>query len=101
MFRSRRSSPELRATKSKLEIKAENIANDADKILLIGLIPVLGFVYIPRLLEWYMLRGKILGDTKIDKNVQYRFMNSKIRLWAAALIWPLVSLTVLVYLLIF
>ena len=101
MFRSRKPTRNAGLTRSKLETKAENIANDADKVILVGLIPLLAFVYIPRLVEWYMLRPQVSNDQTIDKNVQYRFMKSKTRLWAAALLWPIVVLIVLAYLLIF
>ena len=88
MFRSRRSASENNPAASKLEVKARNIANDAEKAVLAGLIPLLGLVFILRVVQWYLLRPSVESDHTIDKNVRYRFMNSKIRLWIAVLLWP-------------
>ena len=88
MLRTRRSTSENNQTASNLEVQARNIANDAEKAVLVGLIPLLGLVYILRLVQWYLLRHNVESDQTIDKNVQYRFMNSKIRLWVAVLLWP-------------
>ena len=94
MFRSRRSNSENNPTASKLEVKARNIANDAEKAVLVGLIPLLGLVYILRIVQWYLLRPNVESDQTIDKNVQYRFMNSKTRLWVAVLLWPAIIVIV-------
>lgn len=94
MFRSRRSTSENNPAASKLEVKARNIANDAEKAVLVGLIPLLGLAFILRVVQWHLLRPSVEADQTIDKNVRYRFMNSKIRLWAAVLLWPAIIVIV-------
>ena len=94
MFRFRRSKSENNPAASKLEVKARNIANDAEKAVLVGLIPLLGLVFILRVVQWYLLRSSVESDQTIDINVQYRFMNSINRLWVAVLLWPVVFVIV-------
>ena len=61
----------------KLEKKARNIGNDAEKAILVGLIPILGLIFILRLVQWYTLRHKVEGNQMIDLDVRRKFSKGK------------------------
>ena len=82
----------------KLERKAKNIGNDAEKAVLVGLIPVLGLIFIWRLYQWYALRSEIESNMAVDRRIRSKFMDGKFRLWFAVLLWPVVAGSLWVYL---
>lgn len=83
---------------AKLEKKAKNIGNDAEKAILAALIPIIGLVFILRLVQWYLLRPKIEGNQQIDRHVRRKFMNGKARLWFGATFWPALMVLMTVFL---
>lgn len=86
-----------RMDNTKLEKKARNIGNDAEKAIVVGLIPILGLVLIMRLVQWYRLRPQIEGNQAIDRSVRRKFLNGKNRLWFAALFWPILIVVIVGY----
>ena len=82
----------------KLEKKARNIGNDAEKAILVGLIPILGLIFILRLVQWYNIRPKIERNQAIDRHVRRKFLNGKTRLWVAVLLWPILMIFIAGYL---
>ncbi len=83
---------------AKLAKKAKNIGNDAEKAILVGLIPILGLMFIIRLVQWYMLRQHVEGNQAIDRHIRRKFMDGKFRLWVAVLLWPLLIVFIAGYL---
>ena len=83
--------------KTKLQKIAKNIGNDAEKAVLAGLIPILGLIFILRLVQWYQYRPKIEGNQSIDRHVRRKFLAGRNRLWVAVLLWPGVVLFVVLY----
>lgn len=82
----------------KLEKKAKNIGNDAEKAILVGLIPVLGTIFILRLVQWYILRPQVEGNRALDRHIRRKFMNGKTRLWVAVFLWPVLCVFIAGYL---
>ena len=85
---------------AKLEKKAKNIGNDAEKAILVGLMPILGLIFIFRLVQWYNLRPKVEGNPEIDRHIRRKFLNGKTRLWFAILLWPVIAVSISAYLMI-
>jgi hypothetical protein len=59
---------------AKLEKQAKNIGYDAEKAIVVGLIPTLGLVFILRLVQSYRLRSLIEGNQAIDRRVRRKFL---------------------------
>jgi hypothetical protein len=77
--------------------KATNIANDARLSVVVGLIPLLGLVFILRIVQWYLLRRQfpalVSGGSDLSKN----FRAALPRLWFAVLLWPVAIVGFLIY----
>lgn len=82
---------------SKIEKKAVNIGNDAEKAVLAGLIPILGLVFILRLVQWYILRPNVVENQSIHPRIRDKFMKAQLRLWIAVLLWPCFILFLVLY----
>ena len=82
---------------AKIEKKATNIGNDAEKAVLVGLIPLLGLVFVLRLVQWYVLRPQVAGNESINPEVRDRFNKGQFRLWFAVLFWPVLILVLVLY----
>lgn len=69
-----------------------NMVRDANLAILVGLLPILGLVYIWRLVQWYMLRSKypvlMTGDSKEHAELARQFRAALPRFWFAVLLWP-------------
>ena len=80
--------------------KATTLVRDARLAAAAGLIPILGLIFILRLVQWYLLRKQypILGsgDAGEQTELAMQFRDSLVRLWIAVLLWPGVILFVLV-----
>jgi hypothetical protein len=80
--------------------KATNIASDARLAVLVGLIPLLGLVFILRLVQWYLLRKQfpalVTGESEFSGNYRAALP----RLWFAVLLWPVAILAMFLYLVI-
>ncbi len=72
--------------------RANNIIRDARLAILVSLIPILGLIYIMRLVQWYIVNKELvaLGDTDSEDHSQLltEFRSARPRLWFAVLFWP-------------
>ncbi len=71
--------------------KATNLIRDARLAAAVGLIPLLGLIFILRLVQWYLLKGDcpaLLTDTGEQANLSKEFRSALPRLWFAVLLWP-------------
>ena len=82
--------------------KANNLIRDARLAITVGLIPLLGLIYILRLVQWYLLKQQF--PELASKNAQHHadlakeFRSALPRLWFAVLLWPGVILFSIIYL---
>lgn len=80
--------------------KATNLVRDARLAVAVGLIPLLGLVFILRLVQWYLLRKQypaLLIAQGEHSSLAKQFRSALSSLWLAVLLWPVVFLIVLVY----
>jgi hypothetical protein len=81
--------------------KATNLVRDARLAVLVGLIPILGLIYILRLVQWYLLKRQfpVLMTTDAAEHVELAkgFRSSLSRLWFAVLFWPALILFIIGY----
>ena len=81
--------------------KATNLVRDARLSIAVALIPLLGLIFILRLVQWYQLRKKFpilgSGDAGEHSELAKEFRSAKSSLWFAVLLWPGVFLFVYVY----
>ena len=73
----------------KLEKKAKKIGNAAEMAILVGITPVLGLLFIPHLVQWYMLRSSVKGNQLIDLDIRNKFSRGITYLWIGVLLWPM------------
>ena len=78
----------------KVITKATNLVRDSSLGVVVGLIPILGLVYILRLVQWYLLKNEypqLLSREPGDiASLAEGFRGAKHRLWFAVLFWPVV-----------
>lgn len=81
--------------------KATNLVRDAHLAIVVGLIPILGLIYILRLVQWYLLRRQFPALVAITDGehaaLSSDFRGALHRLWFAVLFWPLLILFIVVY----
>ena len=81
--------------------RANNIIRDSRLAILVGLIPILGLIYILRLVQWYIVNKELadLGDADRENHGQLfsDFRSALPRLWFAVLFWPGLILFLFVY----
>lgn len=81
--------------------KATNLVRDARLAVLVGLIPLLGLVYMLRLVQWYQLRSQYPALNSSDLNehavLASEFRDALPRLWLAVLLWPALILFIMAY----
>jgi hypothetical protein len=72
--------------------KATNLIRDARLAIVVALIPIIGLVFILRLVQWYVLRRQypILAETDAGEHATLatEFRAALPRLWFAVLLWP-------------
>ena len=82
--------------------KVTNLVTDARMSIVVGLIPVLGLIFILRLVQWYLLRKQYpalaKGDAGVHSELAKQFQASLSRLWFAVLFWPVMALLLVLYL---
>ena len=85
----------------KVVTRATNLVRDASLAMVVGLIPILGLIYILRLVQWYLhkneypqLLSKEPGDIA---SLAEGFRGAKHRLWFAVLFWPVLIAVIFVY----
>jgi hypothetical protein len=82
--------------------KATNLVRDARQATVVGLIPILGLIFILRLVQWYLLRNAhpqlvSAGDAQ-HAELTEDFQGALPRLWFAVLFWPIMIVVVVIYL---
>ena len=82
--------------------KANNLVRDARLAITVGLIPLLGLIYILRFVQWYLLKNQypVLASSDVAHHAELakEFRSALPRLWFAVLLWPGVILFSIVYL---
>lgn len=82
--------------------KANNLVRDARLSITVGFIPLLGLIYILRLIQWYLLKNQhpvlVSSETGHHAELAKEFRSALPRLWFAVLLWPGVILFSIVYL---
>jgi hypothetical protein len=81
--------------------KATNLVRDARLAVLVGLIPILGLVFILRLVQWYLLKRQFpvlaAADAGEYSDLARKFHSALPRLWFAVLFWPLLIVFIIGY----
>ena len=80
--------------------KATNLVRDARLAVAAGLIPILGLIFILRLVQWYLLKNQYPILLKVDGEhaaLAKDFRSAKTSLWVAVLLWPAVITFIMVY----
>ncbi len=81
--------------------KATNLVRDARLAILVGLIPILGLIFILRLVQWYLLKQRFpllaMADAGEHTELAKEFRLALPRLWFAVLFWPLLILFIIGY----
>ncbi len=77
--------------------KATNLIRDARQAIVVGLIPILGLIFILRLVQWYLLRKDYPILATDDSKLASEFRSSLHRLWFAVLFWPGIILFIILY----
>lgn len=77
--------------------KATNLVRDARLAVVVALIPLLGLIFVLRLVQWYLLRRQfpLLATSKSDLAKQFRSACSS--LLFAVLLWPAIFVFVGIY----
>lgn len=81
--------------------KATNLIRDARLAIIVGAIPILGLIFILRLVQWYLLKGQYpvlaSADGGEHSELAKDFRSALHRLWFAVLFWPGLILFIVVY----
>jgi len=77
--------------------KATNLVRDARLSVLVGLIPILGLIFILRLVQWHLLRKQFPGLGTDQSDLAREFRSALPRLWFAVLFWPALVLFIIAY----
>ena len=89
------------ASEPKCIKRANNLIRDARLAVLVGLIPILGLIFILRLVQWYILKPELaaLGDGAVEEHADLLkgFRSALPRLWFAVLFWPGLIVFMFVY----
>ena len=67
---------------------------------MVGLIPILGLVFIRRLVQWYLLKKQypiLLSGDGEHAGLASEFRSALPRLWFAVLFWPALILFIIAY----
>ncbi len=74
--------------------KATNLVRDSKMAVMVGLIPILGLIFILRLVQWYLLRKQypilVSSDAGEHTSLANDFRSAIPNLWFAVLFWPAV-----------
>ena len=77
------------------------MVRDSRLVIIVGLIPILGLIYILRLVQWYII-NKEIADLDDENRENYGqliddFRSARPRLWFAVLFWPGLILFLFIY----
>jgi hypothetical protein len=78
--------------------KATNLCRDARLAVAVAFIPLLGLVFILRVVQWYLLRKQFPSLVTDDTELGRDFRSSISRLWFAVLMWPIAIILIAGYL---
>ena len=82
--------------------KAKNLVRDSRLATLVGLIPILGLIYILRLVQWYLLKQQFpilaSGEAGEHSDLSRDFRSALPRLWFAVSFWPVLFCLLVAYL---
>ncbi|HEY1785817.1 MAG TPA: hypothetical protein VGG30_09725 [Pirellulales bacterium] len=82
--------------------KATNLIRDARLAAVVGLLPVLGLIFILRLVQWYLLRRQypilVSREPGEHADLAKQFRSALSSLWFAVLLWPAVIVFAIIYL---
>ena len=79
---------------------AINLIRDSRLAIVLGLIPILGLIYVLRLVQWYLCARRfpaLVGRDETDL-LSREFREALPRLWFAVLFWPVVFMAMTTYL---
>ena len=77
--------------------KATNLVRDARLSVMVGLIRLLGLIFVLRLVQWYLLRRQYPGLGTDGSDPARAFRSALPRLWFAVLFWPGLVLFIIAY----
>ena len=80
--------------------KATNLVRDARLAVAVSLIPLLGLVFILRLVQWYRLKNQyptLLTAEGEHSSLAKQFRSAVSTLWLAVLLWPVLFLIIFLY----
>ncbi len=81
--------------------KVNNLVRDAKLAITVGMIPILGLIYILRLVQWYLLKNQYpvlaSSDAAHHAALAKEFRSVLPRFWFAVLMWPGTILFLIVY----
>ena len=81
--------------------KATNLVRDSRQSVMAALIPILGLIFILRLVQWYLLRRQypVLMTANAGEHAALakEFRSAVPRLWFAVLFWPVMILFIAGY----
>src|SRR5262245_63070123 len=80
--------------------KATNLIRDARAAVAVGLIPILGLIFILRLVQWYLLKSQypsLLTAEGEHAALAKDFRSAIISLWIAVLLWPAMIVFIMIY----
>lgn len=84
--------------------KATNLVRDARLAVLVGLVPILGLIFILRLEQWYLLKrmfpSLMIAEGTEHADLANDFRSALPRLWFAVLFWPALILFIIGYFLV-
>jgi hypothetical protein len=77
--------------------KATNLIRDARQAITVGLIPILGLIFMLRLVQWFLLRKQFPHLATDESDLAKDFRSALPRLWFAVLFWPALILFIIGY----
>ncbi len=80
--------------------KATNLIRDARIAVAVSLIPILGFVFILRLVQWYLLKQQypgLLAAKGEHAALSKDFRAAISSLWLAVLLWPALFVVIMIW----
>jgi hypothetical protein len=84
--------------------KATNLIRDGRLAVAVGLVPLLGLIFVLRLVQWYLLRSRypILASDDPGEHAELskQFRKALLGLWVAVLLWPAIVLFLVTYLIV-
>ena len=77
--------------------RARHLIRDAQLAIMVGLIPLLGLIYVLRLVQYYQFRNRHPGFAASGSGFAAKFRGALPRLSFAVLFWPGVAMLIVLY----